>query len=74
MDGTVEIDFYLANAQRCIVLGSAGLDISSVTLTSQDLSGKHPPATGWLTLGTSSGLHVYLISVLTVQQSSAMLH
>ena len=35
MDGTVEIDFHLANAQRCIVLSAAGLDITSIRLSTQ---------------------------------------
>ncbi|KAK9863355.1 hypothetical protein WJX84_004350, partial [Apatococcus fuscideae] len=35
VDGTVKIDFHLANAQRCIVLSAAGLDITSIRLSTQ---------------------------------------
>ena len=40
VDGTVEIDFHMANAQRCIVLSAAGLTISSISLSAQAVSGK----------------------------------
>ncbi|KAK9845543.1 hypothetical protein WJX84_010042, partial [Apatococcus fuscideae] len=39
VDGTVEIDFHIANAQRCIVLSAAGLNISSVYVSNQAVSG-----------------------------------
>ncbi len=40
VDGTVEVDFHMANAQRCIVLGALGMNITSAYLPSQQMSGK----------------------------------